>query len=132
MLPQKNIKILDTNMILRFLICDDENMADTAEEIINSNIVFVTFEVAAEVVYVMLKVYKTDRSRIAAVLKDFINLDSVTVHDKKVLEKSLDIFGNNNLDFVDCILCAYNLCKGYEVCTFDIKLRKLIDNLNQS
>lgn len=131
MLPQTNIKILDANMILRLLLRDDESMADTAEEIIDNNEVFVTFEVVAEVVFVMLKVYKANRSHISEVLKDFINLDSVNVPDHNVLEKSLDIFGNNNLDFVDCILCAYSLCRGYEVCTFDVKLRKLIDKLKK-
>lgn len=61
----KNIKILDANMILRFLLRDNEEMADTAENLIDNNAVLLTLEVAAEVVFVLQKVYKQERSRIA-------------------------------------------------------------------
>ena len=51
------MKILDANMILRYLINDNIEMADKVEEIINNHKVCVTPEVMAEVVYVMKSVY---------------------------------------------------------------------------
>lgn len=125
----KNTKILDANMILRFLLRDNEDMADTAEEIIDNNSVLLTLEVAAEVVFVLQKVYNQERRRIADLITRFVGLNNVSVSEYDVLIKGLEIFAENNLDFVDCLLCAYNLHYGYEVCTFDVKLKKLTEKL---
>lgn len=46
-------------------------MADRAEELINSESVLFTNEIAAEVVYVLNGVYKVSRSNISKVLLDF-------------------------------------------------------------
>lgn len=129
MLPQKNIKILDTNMILRFLMGDNAEMAAKSLEIIKNDNVFVTSEVVAEVVFVMQKVYKAPREDIYNMIMSFMNISTVEVSEYSVLSKGLELFRDNNLDFVDCVLCAYELCYGYEVCTFDVKLQKLIDRL---
>lgn len=125
----KNTKILDANMILRFLLKDNEKMADTAEELIDNNAVLLTLEVAAEVVFVLQKVYEQERSCISDLITRFAGLNNVSVSEHDVLIKGLEIFAKNRLDFVDCLLCAYNLCYGYEVCTFDAKLKKLIEKL---
>lgn len=129
MLPQKNIKILDTNMILRFLMGDNAEMAAKSLEIIKNDNVFVTSEVVAEVVFVMQKVYKASREDIYNMIMSFMNISTVEVSEYSVLSRGLELFRDNNLDFVDCVLCAYELCYGYEVCTFDVKLQKLIDRL---
>lgn len=60
-------------------------------------------------------------------IKRFAGLNNVSVSEYDVLIKGLEIFAENRLDFVDCLLCAYNLHYGYEVCTFDAKLKKLIE-----
>ena len=49
--------MLDTNMILRYLLNDDQEMADKAEQYLNAGDVSVTIEVIAEVVYVLKGVY---------------------------------------------------------------------------
>ena len=44
--------LLDANMILRYLLNDNQEMADKAERLLNNGDVAVTIEVVAEVVYV--------------------------------------------------------------------------------
>ena len=46
------MRMLDANMILRYLLNDNEKMADEAERIIREGNVWITIEVLAEVVYV--------------------------------------------------------------------------------
>lgn len=41
----------------------------------------------------------------------------------------LDANAEHGLDFVDCILYAYNRVKGYEIKTFDKKLKKLLGGI---
>lgn len=125
----KNTKILDANIILRFLLRDNEEMADTAENLIDNNAVLLTLEVAAEVVFVLQKVYGQKRGTIADLITKFAGLNNVSVSEYDVLIKGLAVFSENNLDFVDCLLCAYDLHYGYEVCTFDVKLKKLLEKL---
>lgn len=125
------MKIIDTNMILRFLLRDNEQMADTAAEIIDNESVIVTNEIIAEAVYVLSGVYKIGRREISNALLEFIFIDNVKAKEHMVLSKALNIYTENNLDFVDCLLCAYELIYGYEVCTFDTKLNRTIQKLNE-
>jgi len=53
--------IFDTNMILRYLLNDDQEMANRAEQYLNAGDVHVTIEVIAELVYVLRGVYSLER-----------------------------------------------------------------------
>ena len=117
--------ILDANMILRYLLNDNKEMADKAEQYINDENVFVTIEVIAEVVYVLKGIYSMDRSVISETIKQF--LDIVNCQEADVLKAALDAYAENNLDFVDCVLYGYSAAKGAKIATFDKKLLKLIN-----
>ncbi len=118
--------ILDTNMILRYLLNDNKEMADEAEKVIKQGNAGVTIEIIAEVVYVLKRVYSIERDLIKISLLNF--LLEVQADEKDVIKVGLEIYGKQNLDFVDCILYAYNRVKGYEIKTFDKKLKKLLEH----
>ncbi len=118
------MQILDTNMVLRYLLNDNREMADEAERVIKEGSVLLTIEVIAEVVYVLKGVYSIERGQIASCLLEF--LSEVNILEEQVVRLGLEIYAEQNLDFVDCILYAYNRVKGYEVKTFDKKLLRLI------
>ena len=120
--------IFDANMILRYLLDDDQMMSEKAEEYLNTNRVRVTIEVIAEVVYVLKGVYKLERKEISQILKDFLTL--VECQEKEVLNLVLDTYSNHNLDFIDSVLYSYNKVKNIEIATFDKKLLKLISSNN--
>ena len=118
------MQILDTNMVLRYLLNDNREMADEAERVIKEGSVLLTIEVIAEVVYVLKGVYSIERGQIASCLLEF--LSEVNILEEKVVRLGLEIYAEQNLDFVDCILYAYNRVKGNEVKKFDKKLLRLI------
>ncbi|MDD6070227.1 MAG: PIN domain-containing protein [Clostridiales bacterium] len=118
--------ILDANMILRYLLNDNEKMAEEAEKIIREGSVQVTIEVLAEVVYVLKGVYSIERGTIKTSMLVF--LSEVQMIDIEVVKLGLETYAEQNLDFVDCILYAYNRVKGYEIKTFDKKLKRLLEN----
>ena len=118
--------ILDTNMILRYLLNDDQEMADIAEQHLNAGDASVTIEVIAEVVYVLKGVYSMDRDVIAETVKGFLEL--VNCQEMVVLNLALDTYAERNLDFVDCVLYGYHAVKGIEIATFDKKLKKLLES----
>lgn len=121
------MQMLDTNMILRYLLNDNREMADKAEEIIKDGSVLVTVEVIAEVVYVLKGVYSIEREQIVSCLLEF--LSEVSILEEQVARLGLKTYAEQNLDFVDCILYAYNRVKGYEIKTFDKKLQKLLGGI---
>ena len=117
---------IDTNYIIRYLMNDNIKMADIAEEILTTKDVFIANEILAEVVYVLFGVYKISKKDIANQLLELIKYDNIVVSNYSVINKALNIFKNKNLDFVDCILCAY--AKQDEIITFDKKLNKCIED----
>lgn len=116
--------MLDTNIILRYLLNDSEQMADEAENIIKENSAFVTVEIIAEVVYVLKRVYSIERDAIKSSLFQF--LSEVSSNEMEVIKLGLITYSEKNLDFVDCLLYAYHKVKGYEIKTFDKKLKRLL------
>ena len=121
------MKLLDTNMILRFLLNDNEEMNAKVTEIIETESVKVTTEVIAEVVYVLKSVYKLDRNIIANAIIKFLNIPTVGSDNHAVIEAGLRKYSEVSLDFVDCLLIGYHTEQGYEICTFDKKLIKQIN-----
>lgn len=115
--------IIDANIILRYLLCDNALMSEEAKKIIDEG-VNTTIEVIAEVVYVLKGLHKIPRHEIGEALIDF--LDEVGVENKEVVYEGLAIFSETSLDFVDCILIARHIVLGEEIISFDKKLNSIL------
>lgn len=118
--------IVDANIILRYLLFDNEELAKKAAEIIENNKIFLPFEVMAEVVYVLEKVYKIERAEICRSLKELLKSVNIHTYDSDILNKALEIFASRKIDFVDTLLCGYSLVRDDEVITFDKKINSYI------
>ena len=125
---KKNMLLIDANAILRYILCDNADMAEQVEILLENNEVVVRNEVLAEVVYVLSKVYKLPRNEIYAVASQFLDLENVKTDDKPVVILALETFSQTGLDFVDTLLYSYHAIKGAEVFTFDKKLLSKMKN----
>ena len=117
----KNMRLIDTNVILRYCLEDNREMLAEAEKIIDEG-AFTIPEVLAEVVYVLIKVYGIERSEVCDTLNNL--LEDVDVADKSSMLEAISVFRNTSLDFVDCIIIGRNHILGEEVFSFDKKLNK--------
>jgi len=129
---QKNMVMIDANVILRYLLRDNEQLYRKAENLFNEVFsgrkrALIIQPIVAEVVYVLQKLYKVSREEIAQVLTNFLKMKGIKVQDKDIMLESLKIFRDKNLDFVDCLLCAYS--KEYEVVSFDGGVSRCIKSL---
>jgi len=118
---------VDTNYIIRYLVNDNIKMADIAEEVLTTKNVFISNEILAEAVYVLSGVYGISKIDISNQLLALISCENITVSNLKVIEDTFEIFKTKNLDFVDCLLCAYS--HNDEILTFDKKLNKCIQEM---
>ena len=83
-------------------------------------------EVLAEIIYVLKSHYKISRKEVSLFIIELLKIKNINFEDDEVIKTALDIFSLKNLDFVDCLLYAYNKERAYEVLTFDNKLNKLL------
>ena len=116
----------DANVILRYLLSDNEALYARALTILDNEQVVVPNEVLAEVVYVLTKTYAVPKLLASEVVQQFCAKDNVSVHDQSVVNLALSYFAERNIDFVDALLCATNHIMGAAVFSFDKKLNKCL------
>lgn len=118
--------LVDTNIVLRYILRDNKELARNAKVIIENKEVEIPFEVIAEIVYVLEKVYSVERNEIYESVLLVSGYSNVIVTDYTVLEYALKEYKDANIDFVDALLLGYNKIRKKEVHTFDKKLNKLL------
>lgn len=116
------MQYVDANVFLRFILDDNREMADYAEELLAKRQAFALPEVIAEIVYVLMKVYKVARKEIASQI-DML-LEYADTYNPDVMRYALKMFAETSLDFVDCELIAYNHVRNAKIATFDKALKK--------
>jgi predicted nucleic-acid-binding protein len=120
------MNIVDANIILRYLLNDVEELATRASGILENTFVYIPNEVLVEVVYVLEKVYKVERSAINNALNELTSYDNIEVIDKNLITTALNLYKSRKFDIVDTILFAYHKVSKHTVYTFDEKLEKCI------
>ncbi|MCP5061885.1 MAG: type II toxin-antitoxin system VapC family toxin [Ignavibacteriae bacterium] len=76
------MKNLDANVILRYLLKDNQLLFEKAVDIIENNEVLLTNVIIAEIVYVLEKVYKIPKNKICLVLTEFFDNKSIIISEK--------------------------------------------------
>jgi len=115
------MRLVDANVILRYLLNDNQEMARRAKAVIEDG-AYTKPEIIAEVVYVLKGVYKATRTDI----RDFIRemLKAVHCTESNAVAYAVDVYADTSLDFVDCLLIAYHILGKEDVFTFDKNLAK--------
>lgn len=119
------MEIADANLVLRYLLNDNRIMSEKAGNLLEKNIIHLPFEVCAEIIYVLEKVYNVPREKISSSLSLLLSYPNISTSFKQVLMSALQIYSSENIDFVDALLVAYNHELGAIIHSFDKKLNKL-------
>lgn len=120
----KNMHLIDTNVILRFILNDNSEMAERAAEVIASG-AYTKPEVIAEVVYVLKSVYSTPKDKIASIICGLSNI--IQIENSDCVIYAVNLFTSVSLDFVDCLLIAYHKINHENIFSFDHKLNKHLE-----
>lgn len=128
-------KLVDANVILRYLLRDDEELYRKAfifleDARIGKENVEISGSVLSECVYVLMKVYGVDRVTIAEKMGELFAYKGIGNPDKDDLIEALKMFGQTNLSIVDCLLCARAVNKGMELFTFDQELNSIYKKMS--
>ena len=123
------VYLLDTNIIIRFLLGDnEEHLAKSTEYFeqieLGSMEVEILSDVLMEAFFVLTKFYKLPKVEVISDLKTILSFEGVVNKDKVILFETLSIIENKNIDFVDALICAKCKFQNYEKLSFDKDLSK--------
>ena len=121
----KSMVVFDTNAVLRYILQDNDEMANAVDEKIQHESCFVPIEVVAEMTFVLSKVYKIPRQDIQAAISGLLALSGISTTSCSVVLRGLEAYASTNLDFVDSLMAGYQ-DEGYEIFTFDKALKKYL------
>lgn len=120
---------LDTNLLVRLLIQDDEAQARAVERLFvrakrERTPLFVADVVLCELVWVLTRRAKQSRARIADALEQLLDTESIVVAVPGIVRAALAAYRDGTGDFADYIIREQALAAGAaEVITFDKALR---------
>ncbi|GBU24566.1 hypothetical protein R83H12_01200 [Fibrobacteria bacterium R8-3-H12] len=123
------MSLVDTNIILRYLLNDIPEQSEIARLELKSGNVKILTQVVAEVIYVLSKIYKISRKEISENLLKIFSLDGVIVENEEIVVFAVTEYGDSKLDFVDELLYANSKIRGTIVKTFDNSLQEKLNLL---
>ena len=120
----------DTNVILRYLLRDHEEMYDRAAEFFDSVKrgevrALVLESVLVECIYVLTKFYEVPREKTAAALQELLRYRGIVNDDREQLIRALGLYAQTSVDPVDCVLYVKSIPENREPFSFDSDLDRL-------
>ena len=125
-------RLVDTNLIVRYLVRDHERHAKAAEKLFDACdrgdvMVVVLPAVLAECVFVLESFYEHPRADIASALGRLISSPGVEIDNATTHVDTLDRYRKTKIHFVDCLIAATAATENMPVASFDQDFRKFTD-----
>lgn len=122
---------LDTNVLVRFLVRDDELQFTRAQNRIKREVaaggrVFVSLMVLLETEWVLRSRYALTKAELLGTFSTLLEARELEIEDEHALEETLVTWKSANVEFADCLIGARNRRLGCRVTvTFDTGAAKL-------
>ena len=122
---------IDTNVLVRFLVRDDEAQFEKARKLIKREVaagrgVLVNQLVLLETEWVLRSRYSLAKNLIIQAISGLLDASDVRFEDEPAVEEALFIWKDSAADFADCLIGAKNRRLGCRAtATFDMKASKL-------
>jgi len=122
---------IDTNVFLRFLTTDKEKMLKSLltffSKLENGETkVFCLDLVFFQVIFVLKSFYKVEKEEIINKMLNLLSFEGLYMKDKRVIERTLEMWRNHPGDIIDCYIAANMEKSGEkEIVSYDKKIEKL-------
>ena len=115
--------LIDTNLIIRFLVNDDPQKVTRVERLLreksNKNVLLDT--VIAEIIWVLLSYYSVDKEEVIEKVRALIHVDTIECN-AFLINRALTIWENNVISYVDAYLAAVAELGSMTLYTYDKRL----------
>ena len=122
---------IDTNVLVRFLVRDDQTQFEKARKLLNREVsngrrVFINQLVLLETEWVLRSRYDLAKTLMLETISGLLDAPDIQLEDEPAVEEALFIWRDANADFADCLIGARNRRLGCRATvTFDTKASKL-------
>lgn len=122
---------IDTNILVRFLVRDDETQFEKARRLIRREVaagrrVFVSQLVLLETEWVLRSRYGLQKIEIIEAVSGLLDANDVQFEDEPAIEEALFFWKDRPVGFADCLIGARNKRLGCSAtASFDVKASKL-------
>lgn len=111
------MKAIDTNVLLRLLLRDDQEQAAAADRFMegcraSDEICFINRIVLAETVWVLQSGYRYRRGDIAGIIENLLRTRELALENAEEVRKALLDYRSSRADFADCLIGYTNLAAG--------------------
>jgi predicted nucleic-acid-binding protein len=125
--------LVDTNIILRFLLRDDEHLFKIANSIFKSaesgkTKIYIDELVAAETVWALTSFYKQGKKDVCNLLLKLVTKNWLVNPRKNLIIESLRLCAVSNLSYIDSWIAVFSAAKKIKLETFDKGLSKQVKN----
>ena len=122
---------IDTNVLVRFLVRDDEHQFERARRLLKRGIgggepVFISHLVLLETEWVLRSRYGVTKTAIVAALNALLDASALQFEDERSIEEAVFTWKDSTAEFADCLINAHHRALGCRTtATFDAKALKL-------
>ena len=122
---------VDTNVLVRYLVRDDQLQFEKAHRLINREVrrgepVLVSLLVLLETEWILRSRYALAKAEIFAAISALLDATDLAFEDEPCVEQAIYSWNNSAADFADCLIAARNRRLGCRAtATFDRKALKL-------
>lgn len=125
-------RLVDTNLIVRYLVQDHEKHAKAAGRLLEAcdrgeAVIVVLPAVLAECVFVLESFYEHPRADIASALSRLVSSPGIEISEVAIHLDALDRYKRTKIHFVDCLIAATAAADNVAVASFDQDFRKFTD-----
>lgn len=119
-------RLLDTNLIIRFILNDDPKKAIKVEKLLGdkSKSYLLLDMVVAEIIWVLKSYYGFDKTLIIDKVKSLIHLDTIDCNSV-LLDRALYFWEKFNISFIDAYLAATSESENVDLYSYDLKFDKI-------
>jgi len=122
---------IDTNVLVRFLVRDDEAQFEKARKLIKREVaagrrIFVNQLVLMEAEWVLRSRYAVPKNQIIEAISGLLDATDVQFEDEPSIEEAIFMWKDTTADFADCLIGTKNRRMGCKATvSFDVKASKL-------
>ena|SRR3990170_4649245 len=118
--------LLDTNLIIRFLVDDDPQKVSRVERLLknkdNTNILLDT--IVAEIIWVLSSYYSLKKTEVIEKIRALIHVDTIECN-AVLINKALSLWEENNISYIDSYLAAVASLGNISLFSYDDKLKSI-------
>ena len=121
---------LDTNVLLRYIVQDDETQLAAARRLIRKSIddghaLFVPITVALEIEWVLRSNFEYSKDQVMAIMSNLLSAAELTFESERAFEVALHLYRDSSADFADCLHIALaSQARELPLWTFDKRAAK--------